>query len=70
MSHRLRNLILCLSLATSTTVGCTLIAEVDRSKIPDEGEGGEGNTGDGDTSATTSGDGDGDGGQGGEGGAQ
>lgn len=49
MSHRLRSLVLSLSIATSATVGCTLIAEVDRSKIPDgEGEGGDGNSGDGD----------------------
>lgn len=68
MSHRLRNLVLCLSLATSTALGCTLIAEVDRSKIPDEGAGGEGNSGDGDTTDSTSGDGDG--GEGGEGGTQ
>jgi hypothetical protein len=45
MSHHLRNLLLSLLLATSATAGCTLIAEVDRSKIPDEGEvGGNGGT--------------------------
>ena len=53
MSHRSRNLLLSLLLATSTIAGCTLIAEVDRSKIPagdGDGDGGEGGTvGDGDT---------------------
>ena len=53
MSHRSRNLLLSLLLATSTIAGCTLIAEVDRNKIPagdGDGDGGEGGTvGDGDT---------------------
>jgi hypothetical protein len=48
MSNPLRNLLLSLLLASSSAVGCTLIAEVDRSKIPDEdadtGGGGEGGT--------------------------
>ncbi|HXS18894.1 MAG TPA: hypothetical protein VN764_16960 [Polyangiaceae bacterium] len=65
MSHRLRSLVLSLSLAASATVGCTLIAEVDRSKIPEgEGDGGEGNSGDGDQSQG------GEAGSNGEGGAQ
>lgn len=64
MSHRSRNLLLSLLLATSTIAGCTLIAEVDRSKIPagdgdGDGEGGDGGTvGDGDGDAVGDGDGD------------
>jgi len=61
MSHRSRNLLLSLLLATSTIAGCTLIAEVDRSKIPagdGDGDGGEGGTvGDGDTDTDTDTDG-------------
>lgn len=56
MSHRLRNLLISLVLTASAGAGCTLIAEVDRSKIPDGNDGG--NNGDGDGDGDTNGDGD------------
>lgn len=60
MSHRSHSLLLSLLLATTTLAGCTLIAEVDRSKIPDEeGDGGEGSVGDSDTDGTAGGTGEG-----------